>query len=203
MDRLFRFGIGVGAESYPANGVSYANNPCSAAWAKPAIGLTEAVWKQHSLDFVDFLGTLPSTKPILVTINNYGNSDDIAREVATKAASMRLGIGTQGLTEKAIELYNSGKDCYADWCNLFEKYDGQIPLEIQTAAQSNPIDKGRVGPLPPLLDFALDRGADIIELYQAEWFIANDPNHHLHQRYGKSYQAALQKAAAVLKSEVN
>jgi hypothetical protein len=192
----FRFGIGVGAESYPGNGVSSAKNPCNAEWKKPAIGLTDAVWKQYSLDFVDFLATLQSAKPILVTINDYGNSDEIATALATKAAAAGLGIGTQGLTEKAIDLYNSGKACYADWCNLFEKYDGKIPLEIQTAAQSNPTDKGRVGPLPPLLDFALDRGADIIELYQAEWFIANDPNHHLHQKYGESYQAALQKAAS-------
>jgi hypothetical protein len=108
---------------------------------------------------------------------------------------------TQGLTEKAIELYNSGKACYADWCNLFEKYDGKIPLEIQTAAQSNPTDKGRVGTLPPLLDFAIDRGADIIELYQAEWFVANDPNHHLYQEYSETYQAALQKAAAILNNK--
>jgi hypothetical protein len=194
----FRFGIGVGAESYPANGVSYDRNPCNDAWEKPTIGLTPAVWQQHSLDFVEFLGTVSSPKPILVTINSYGNSDDIAIEVAAKAASVGLGIGTQGLTEKAIELYNAGKACYADWCNLFEQYNQQIPLEIQTAAQSNPTDKGRVGALPPLLDFAIARGADIIELYQAEWFVANDPNHHLYQEYGETYRSALEKAALQL-----
>jgi hypothetical protein len=89
----FRFGIGVGAESYPGNGVSSAKNPCNAEWKKPSIGLSNTVWKQYSLDFVDFLATLKSAKPILVTINDYGNSDEIATALATKAAAAGLGIG--------------------------------------------------------------------------------------------------------------
>ena len=70
---------------------------------------------------------------------------------------------------------------------------------MQTAAQSNPASKGRVGPLPPLLKFGLERGVDIFELYQAEWFVANDPNHHLHKKYGASYKKALEEAALALK----
>ena len=197
----FRFGIGVGAESYPGNGVSYTQNPCSSEWAKPTIGLTEQVWQKHSLEFVDFLGTIKSSKPILVTINNYGKSDDLAIAVANQAAAQGISIGTQGLTKNAIALHESGKDCYADWCDLFEEYQGKVPLEVQTAAQSNPAAKGRVGPLPPLLDFAIAQGADILELYQAEWFVANDPDHHLHQKYGESYRQALKKAAATLRNE--
>lgn len=195
----FRFGIGVGAESYPANGVSYAKNPCTAKWQKPSIGLSKEVWQEHSLKFVDFLGTISTPKPILVTINKYGQSNDLAIAVARQAAAKGIGIGTQGLTENAIALHNADRDCYADWCDLFNEYQGKVPLEVQTAAQSNPADKGRVGPLPPLLDFAIAQGADILELYQAEWFVANDPNHHLHRKYGKSYRQALDRAAAALK----
>ena len=36
----FRFGIGVGAESYPGNGVSYAKNPCTKEWTQPPINLS-------------------------------------------------------------------------------------------------------------------------------------------------------------------
>lgn len=195
----FRFGIGVGAESYPGNGVSYEKNPCTQVWEKPPINLSETVWRNHSFDFLDFLSTLETPKTILVTINNYGKSDAIAKEIAAYAADKGFGIGTQGLTKGAIALYNNGKDCYADWCDLFPQYDPLVPLEVQTAAQSNPAGKGRVGPLPPLLEFGLEKGVDIFELYQAEWFVANDPNHHLHKKYGKSYRQALEAAAAALK----
>ena len=195
----FRFGIGVGAESYPGNGVSYAKNPCTKEWTKPPINLSQELWQEHSLDFIDFLTTLETSKTILVTINNYGKSYDVAREVAAYASEKGFGIGTQGLTKNALNLYAQGKNCYADWCNLFEKYDEKTVLEVQTAAQSNPADKGRVGPLPALLDFGLARGVDIFELYQAEWFVANDPDHHLYQKYGASYRQALQEAAEELK----
>ena len=195
----FRFGIGVGAESYPANGVSYERNPCTEEWEKAPINLSETVWRNHSLDFINFLSTIETPKTILVTINNYGKSYKIAREIAAYAAEKGFGIGTQGLTERAIALYEQDRSCYADWCNLFPKYDPKVPLEVQTAAQSNPAGKGRVGPLPPLLDFGLKKGVDIFELYQAEWFIANDPDHHLHKKYGKSYREALDRAAANLK----
>lgn len=194
----FRFGIGVGAESYPGNGVSYANNPCYQEWTKPPINLSEALWTQHSLDFIDFLSTLDTPKTILVTINNYGQSDEVARKVAAAAVAKGLGIGTQGLTKNAINLYNQGKNCYADWCNLFKKYDPKVVLEVQTAAQSNPANQGRVGPLPPLLQFGLEKGVDIFELYQAEWFVANDPNHHLSKKYGASYRQALAESASIL-----
>ena len=195
----FRFGIGVGAESYPGNGVSYANNPCHQEWTKPPINLSQELWQAHSLDFIDFLGTLETSKTILVTINNFGRSYDVAREVAAYAAEKGFGIGTQGLTKNALNLYAQGKNCYADWCNLFKQYDDTTILEVQTAAQSNPANKGRVGPLPALLDFGLAKGVDIFELYQAEWFVANDPNHHLHQKYGESYRQALKAAAAQLR----
>ncbi len=195
----FRFGIGVGAESYPANGVSYEKNPCTKKWEESSIGLSEEKWEAHSLDFIDFLGTLKTPKTILVTINNYGKSTEIAKKLAAAAANKGFGLGTQGLTKNAINLFNQGKTCYADWCILFEQYDPKVVLEVQTAAQSNPAGKGRVGPLPPLLKFGLERGVDIFELYQAEWFVANDPNHHLHKKYGASYRKALQEAALKLK----
>lgn len=195
----FRFGIGVGAESYPSNGVSYAKNPCTQEWEKPPINLSKEVWREHSLDFLNFLSTLQTPKTILVTINNYGNSKDLAREMAAYAAKEGFGIGTQGLTEKAIALDKAGETCYADWCSLFPQYDSQVLLEVQTAAQSNPAGKGRVGYLPDLLNFGLGKGVDIFELYQAEWFVANDPKHHLHKKHGKDYRQALEKAAAVLK----
>ncbi len=196
----FRFGIGVGAESYPGNGVSYEKNPCTQEWEKPAIGLSEARWEEHSLDFIDFLSSLETPKTILVTINNYGKSYDIARKLAAAAAAKGFGIGTQGLTKNALNLYNQGKTCYADWCSLFEQYDPKVVLEVQTAAQSNPTNRGRVGALPPLLNFGLARGVDIFELYQAEWFVANDPNHHLHKKYGASYKQALEETASILRN---
>jgi len=196
---FFRFGIGVGAESYPGNGISYNKNPCTKEWEKAPINLSESLWRDHSFSFLDFLSSLNTSKPILVTINNYGKSTAIAQEMAAYAANQGLGIGTQGLTQRAIALDQQGKTCYADWCNLFPQYNQKTLLEVQTAAQSNPAGKGRVGSLPPLLEFGLAKGVDIFELYQAEWFVANDPQHHLHKKYGKTYREALEQAAAALR----
>ena len=195
----FRFGTGVGAESYPANGVTYANNPCNREWTKPPINLSKKRWEEHSLDFIDFLGTLKTSKTIFVTINNYGNAYDISRKLAAAAVAKGFGIGTQGLTKNAINLFNRRKPCYADWCALFKKYDPRVVVQVQTAAQSNPANKGRVGPLPPLLKFGLKRGVDVFELYQAEWFVANDRNYHLYKRYGASYRKALRDTASTLR----
>jgi hypothetical protein len=66
--------------------------------------------------------------------------------------------------------------------------------------QSNPTNNGRVGALPALLNFALERGAEVLELYQAEWLIANDPDRPQYSLFGKIYREALDKAAAKLSS---
>jgi hypothetical protein len=203
---FIRFGIGVGAESYPANGIPKANNPCTARWTSAPMNLSYAPdknigWRDYSLEMIDFFSTLETSKPILVTINEYpGVGRPFGRLLADAAISEGFGVGTQGLTLAQQEKYDAGEACFADWCKIFDDNNAanQVILEVQTATQSSPQNVNRTGPLPPLLEFSLARGTQILELYRSEWVVANDPANPNFDTYSQVYKDALTEAARVL-----
>ena len=122
----------------------------------------------------------------------------VARAVAAEAVRQGFGFGTQGLVATAIRLHQAGRPCYADWCDLFGRYAGRVPLEVQTYTHSNPDGRGPTGPLPELLSFALQQRAQIFELYPQEWLVANDPSFPGYSQYHEAYARALAAAAAVV-----
>jgi hypothetical protein len=192
-----RFGIGVGAETYPANGVPKPGE-CTDKWTNEA-GYTNDEWERHATSFVDeFLPTLNAEAPIIVTVNELfgpGYAAQFGSRLGAVAIANGFGVGTQGLTKGAIDRYGDGTGtCYADWCRLFEEgVAGQLPpiREVQTTANSNPTGAGNVGSLVDLLPFALARNANVIELYRMEWRVAaTNPD----------YAAALSAAAEALAS---
>lgn len=203
---FIRFGIGVGAESYPANGIPKADNPCTTKWTSAPMNLSyeqgkNIGWKNYSLEMIDFFSTLQTSKPILVTINEYpGVGRPFGRLLADAAISKGFGVGTQGLTITQKEKYDARQPCFADWCKIFDDNNAgnNVILEIQTATQSSPQNVNRTGPLPLLLEFSLARGTQILELYRSEWVVANDPNNPNFDRYGQSYKDALVDAAKAL-----
>jgi hypothetical protein len=192
-----RFGIGVGGEDYPENNFNV--DPQATAWAP--YGLTEQKWTQYSLSVLDFESTLNSPKLLMVGINQFQNKDpQLSDAVAARAVQYGFGFGTQGLTVGQIQAYESGQWVYANWAPLFNQYAGQVPLEIQTTGQTSPPGTTDVGSLVPLLPFALQRHAQIFELYPEEWLVANDPSHPNYKSYHDAYHAALVSAAAALSS---
>jgi hypothetical protein len=196
---VMRFGIGVGAESYPANGVPNPANPCTRLWTSPPVNLNYEVWKTHSLEMVDFFATLATNKPVIVTVNEYfGIGRPFGRLLAQAAVVRGLGVGTQGLTLTQKTRYVRGEPCYADWCLSFDQAAEDVLLEVQTATQSSPQNVNRTGSLVPLLPFALKRGSDVVELYRSEWVVANNPKDPNYKKYGQAYRTVLHNAAKTL-----
>ena len=199
-----RVGIGVGAESYAANGVPNAFGGCRDEWE--AAGLTPERWTEHVLGMIDFIGGLKPKSPFVITLNKFDGAPDLPTQMAELAVEKHgLGIGSQGGTARSIQQYRDpSESCYANWCTLFERYrDAGVPLELQTPRQSDPGgisgkggagQTGLVGALPEFLDFAMDRGATTFELYPFEWFVATG-NLPRWEAQKKDYNRALDRAA--------
>ena len=193
-----RFGLGVGGEDYPAN---HMTGSCLSAWQ--AQGLSPRRWIDYSTAMIAFERTLTSRIPrfsrtsLMVGINplpGYPHSS-VPDIVARAAVQNGLGFGMQGLTVKQGANYRQGKPCYADWCALFRRYVGRVPLEVQTYTRSNPNGGGPSGSLPALLHLALQARAQILELWPEEWLVTNDPNSPFHAAHSLAYRNALSVAA--------
>lgn len=163
----FRFGIGVGAESYPANGATTPTNYCMNTFINLFDGnnLTEKAdnayntWKKYVAHRVQAFRRFNSKKPIVVTVNDFytrsgqdmNGFPNMIADLATNSYSNypKLGLGVQGATTRDIELYNSNQRTYANWGALFEQYKNLgVPLQLQTPLNSGV--NGRPGPTHPM-----------------------------------------------------
>jgi hypothetical protein len=207
-----RFGIGVGAESYPANNLD--DNANYDKWVavdylnkwKPYVGATLDYFGQ-----IDRSNNRPQKKPLFVTINQSRGISDLQGLIADKCKANKFGLGTQGLAKGAVEkdagLNGGPTTCYASWCSIFDRTDirGAIPLEGQTTGQSSPSDGNKVGALGNIVTLAFANGIQVLELYPREWFIAYNPNDPLYDDgpqgndYGTQYRRILDDAAAQLR----
>lgn len=206
-----RFGAGVGSENYPINQSIQTDGACRGEWSQ--VGGGPDAWKNHVAIMIDFFGELqneadlsftapdsPDTRspeardnaPIVVSLNDYKGTTvapEPPRAAFNEATLRRLGIGTQGPTDRHRRNYQDGRTgaCTANWCQIFDdaRTDPRIPiLEIQTPNATGPLglspDDGTgpgytpTGPLQTLAPFLLERGATSFELYPAEFRIAND-----------------------------
>ena len=196
-----RTGIGVGAESYPSNGITRLD--CARRWQEQGYSVTQ--WRRFALDYLARLDQLRGTTPTMVTINQLGTGAALPPELrdadltfpnrlADRAAQLGIDVGAQGLTAKAAQLIAEGRPCNADFCTIFDRLSPQKPdvtLELQTATQTSPLgfddpnvdengngdpgdDPGnRTGSLGQVTQIGLDLGARVFELYDDEFFLAN------------------------------
>jgi len=243
----FRFGIGVGAESYPGNGATTPDNYCMDTFVNLFEGntyeekATEAyhTWYEYAAERVRAFRRFNSKKPIVATLNSFStlwsiDKNDFAKMIAQEATKYyassdnehpKLGLGVQGATTNDIDKWNSGVECYANWCNIFnEKKSLGVPLQLQTPLHSgvNGVpgpwqtfpecqvsrkNNGRygctnTGNMADLIDFSLSMGVNAFELYSYEWLVANDknwpndpPELNWHDIYGQQYGDALDKVS--------
>lgn len=173
-----RFGLGHGGEGSPTNlsiqdclGTFY-------AWS-PGGMFTSSVWaNNYLLPMLDFEHTLNASPiQLLVGISTVLGDNNAADLEAQRAVQYKFGFGTQGLSQLDVSGY---PNCGADWCNLFNQYAGQVPLELQTVSASDPLGtdpNNLTGSLVNLLPFAAQHHATILELYWQDWLAAFDPNY--------------------------
>jgi hypothetical protein len=84
----------------------------------------------------------------------------------------------------------------ADWCELFQTYHGQVPLELQTIGQSCPSDPNScpTGSLVTLLPFAVSNDTTILEIYYQDWLTAFDSGYP--GGFSSAYASVFTAAAA-------
>ncbi|HEY8864176.1 MAG TPA: hypothetical protein VIO37_08390 [Candidatus Dormibacteraeota bacterium] len=205
-----RFGLGQGGEDLVAPGADA--GACKQLWDAKGY---QAEWTPYNLRMLALMGSLQSTKQLMVGLNNFNGKPDLGAAVAAKAAPLGIGFGMQGLASGDVTSVAQHLPCKdADWCNLFTKYAGQVPLEVQTLAASNPaggpVKPGipgtapgsslsmLTGPLPPLLTTALSVKTQIFELYADDCLIAFDPDWAGYAAYHATYATAILSTAAAV-----
>ena len=193
-----RFGLAKGGETFPNLGFD-SDPTCSGAFT--AWGWTPTSWIDYLNSMLDYEATLNSPKQLMVGLNTVNMDTSIPDQVAADAVSHNIGIGSQGFQQSDISSASAGTPCTADWCSLFSKDTGLVPLELQTLTQSDPTGAGTTGSLVTLLPFAVQSHATIIELYHQDWLTAFDPSYSGYDA-SLSYATAIQSVAGAVQLEV-
>lgn len=200
-----RIGLGRGGETFPGRGINGTDPVCTAAFV--GWGYTEQDWISYLTGMLQTASSNNlSKKQLMVGIVGVAaggsGSNAIPDAVAKAAVADGIGFGSQGLQSNDIRSYPS---CTSDWCSLFNRYVGQVPLELQTLGPSCPAgvgqcpndpDQDATGSLVPLLPFAASHHTTSLEIYFRDWLIAYDPNYPGYSQYGANYATAIENAAA-------
>jgi hypothetical protein len=190
-----RFGLAQGGESFPALG--FDQDPiCSNAFkGSSGWGWTTTGWTNYLTSMLDYEKSLASPKQLMVGINLVENDLNIPNAVAAKAVANGIGFGNQGLQLNDSVHFNAGQPCQGNWCALFNRYSGQVPLELQTVSQSDPSGGPPVGSLADLLPFAVSQHANVFEIYWEDWLVAYDPAFPGYSQYHVAYSQAVEHTA--------
>ncbi len=184
-----RFGLGRGGETIPV-GDWQDSGTCGTAFA--SWGVTVSTWKTYLSSMLNYEGSLNSHRQLMVGVTPMGSNGghEVPDFITPIAVQNHIGFGSQGLEKSDVGNCASST---ADWCNLFQQYTGQVPLELQTIGQSCPDNTCTTGSLANLLPFAAQNHVTVLEIYYQDWLTAYDPNY---PGYTPSYQQVLQTAAA-------
>src|SRR5271165_2859059 len=138
-----RLGLGKGGEINLPRGWHEPSEPCGEAflkrWGYTVGDSAKFTWNAYLEKMLDFEGSLHSAKQLMVSITPVQapghNPQEVSDFIAPIAVKNGIGFGNQGLSAMAM------RDCtgmQADWCNLFERFQGKVPLEVQTLGPSCP-----------------------------------------------------------------
>ena len=184
-----RFGLGHGGESLPVANWNDTTTACGQAYVN-TWGLTIQTWENYLASMLNYEGSLDSSVQLMVGVTPMGNpGTQVPDFAAPVAVQNKIGFGSQGLELSDV---NNCAGSTADWCELFAEFTGQVPLELQTYAQSCPDNSCTTGSLVNLIPFAASNHATIFELYYQDWLTAFDPNY---PGYYAAYQPVIQAAA--------
>jgi len=138
-----RVGLGKGGEINLPRGWQDPSTPCGEAYTKRwgyTVGDSDKyTWNAYLEKMVNFEGSLHSSRQLMVSITPVqapgANPQEVSDFLAPIAVKNGLGFGNQGLGQGAM------RNCtgmQADWCALFERFQGQVPLELQTLGPTCP-----------------------------------------------------------------
>ena len=183
-----RIGLGRGGETWPAP--NFGTDSCTSTFMNKW-GWTDTTWVNYVNAMLNYASTLKSPKRLMVGIDSYDSNSMPDSEAAT-AVTLHMAFGNQGMRATDITKY---PHCSSDWCNLFDQYTGNVPLELQTIELSNPAGTGNVGSLVTLLPFAVSHHATILEIYCYDWLLAFDPSYPGYSKYGAAYATTFKTVA--------
>ena len=149
-----RVGLGKGGEINLPRGWQDPSTPCGEAYTKRwgyTIGNSgKFTWNAYLEKMLDFEGGLHSSRQLMVSITPVQapgvNPQEVSDFIAPIAVKNGIGFGNQGLGQGAM------RNCtgmQADWCALFERFQGQVPLELQTLGPTCPTCEAGAQPQGP------------------------------------------------------
>lgn len=137
-----RVGLGKGGEINLPKGWHDPGAPCGDAfkrWGYTVGDSAKFTWNAYLEKMLEYEGSLHAARQLMVSITPVQapghNPQEVSDFIAPVAVKNGIGFGNQGLSKLAMH------DCtgmQADWCNLFERYQGKVPLEVQTLGPTCP-----------------------------------------------------------------
>lgn len=166
-----RFGLSAGGETY--------------AFCDPGAA-SDNTWETYVRRMDGWMNGRTSIQ--LMTSINQDNSEQgytLPNYEAGEAWGNLIGFGSQGLQQQDYGTLNT---CTSNWCNMFAQYYNDspvVPLELQTVLLSDPIPNdppvggtpSQTGSLSMLIPFAIQKHAQIFELYPFDLLYAFDSNY--------------------------
>jgi hypothetical protein len=186
-----RFGLGQGGEIFPVAGME---KEASCYNTFLGWGWSDSSWTNYLATLMDYEKTLKSPHQIMIGVT-FVDSTTVTDTIAAHAVADGIGLGNQGFQLSDISNYDAGRACQGNWCALFVKYAGQVPLELQTDGQSSPSNAPPTGSLVTLLPFAAGLHTTIFEIYWEDWLIAYSPGYPGYSQYHAAYAQVLQNTA--------
>jgi hypothetical protein len=180
---FYQPGFGRGFEDYIAP--SAGGTACDAILTP--LGYSTTTFLSYLSSMATFIASAAAGKPVIFSINyldypgcsnpgspNCDTGDPLTE--ASYAAGAGLGIGSQGLQASDLTALQSGLPCDNNSCAAFADYPHTPIREWQTASLSDPTNgSGNItGDLAPLLPFAVNNGATLIEPYTNDALCAFD-----------------------------
>jgi hypothetical protein len=184
-----RFGLGAGGEIFPA-----------CMYALTDHGFSKPTWRKYLFEMLDYEKSLHSPKQLAVGLNAFGNPPDFnfTGEIADHAVQNGIAIGNQGLSVQDAKNDAAGRPCMADWCRIFRRARGKVPLVLQTGGITNPEGAEPAGSMVDILPFALSQHVQIFEFYVEDLLVAYDPSNPHYSRHHDEYRKTYEDAARIL-----
>jgi hypothetical protein len=186
-----RFGLSVGNETSAYCEAELQQLPAPNTFVVPT---TWKNWISTMDTFVKSAEPSPSIQ-LMQSLNELGGdgNTDMPDFEAAQAVANGFGFGNNGLQKSDIAASASNQPCTGDWCAMFDKYAGQVPLELQEADPSDPSGAdptNATGNLAQLIPLAVAHHATILEVLMDDLYLAYNPNYTPKYPGDSSYSGA-------------